>query len=122
MIHLSRREFVRLVLQAYRQLPPPVKQALHNVDVAVEEWPTSPDLSSSEGESALLGLYTGVPLVEREGGGPPLPDRIIIYRQTILRSCANRGEVVQEVRTTLWHEVGHHLGLSEDDLHRLGYG
>ena len=122
MIHLSRREFVRLVLQAYRRLPPPVKQALHNVDVEVEEWPTSPDLSSSEGDNALLGLYTGVPLVEREGGGPSLPDRIIIYRQTILRSCASRGEVVQEVRTTLWHEVGHHLGLSEDDLHRLGYG
>jgi len=121
-IHLSRRQFVRLVLQAYRQLPQPVKQALHNVDVAVEEWPTSPDLIPLEGNSSLLGLYTGVPLVEREGGGPSLPDRIIIYRQTILRSCANRGEVVQEIRTTLWHEVGHHLGMSEDDLDRLGYG
>lgn len=122
MIHLPRRQFVRMVLQAYRQLPPPVKQALHNVDVAVEEWPTSQDLSSPEGDGTLLGLYTGVPLVEREGGGPPLPDRIIIYRQPILRSCASRAEVAQEVRTTLWHEVGHHLGLSEDDLHRLGYG
>ena len=122
MIHLPRRQFVRMVLQAYRQLPPPVKQALRNVDVAVEEWPVSEDLGSPEGDNTLLGLYTGVPLVEREGGGPPLPDRIIIYRQPILRSCTSRAEVAQEVRTTLWHEVGHHLGLSEDDLHRLGYG
>ena len=120
MIHLSRREFVRLVLQAYKQVPPPVKRALRNVDIAVEEWPDRGDLDLGEG--TLFGLYTGVPLSEREGGEPSLPDRIVIYRQPILRSCSTRSEAVREIGVTLLHEVGHCLGMGEEDLHRLGYG
>ena len=69
-----------------------------------------------------LGLYTGVPLPERGGGEPLLPDRIVIFRQPILRSCSTRGEAVRQIQTTLLHEVGHYLGMGEDDLHRLGYG
>ena len=122
MIHLSRREFVRLVRQAYKQVPPSVRQALSNLDIAVEEWPDLDALDLVLDGGTLFGLYTGVPLPEREGGGPLLPDRIIIYRQPILRSCSTREEAVREIQTTLLHEVGHYLGMGEDDLHRLGYG
>ena len=122
MIRIPRAEFVRLVRQAYRQLPQRVREALHNVDVVVEDWPGSEELESLAGRGTLFGLYSGVPLVERGGEVVTLPDRIVVYRQPILRSCATRAEVAREVRITLWHEVGHYLGLSEDDLHRLGYG
>ena len=124
MIRISRREFVCLVRQAYRQIPPPLKQALRNVDVVVLEWPSQEELDALGGEGSLFGLYTGVPLPEREGGpeGPELPDRIAIYRQPILRNCSTRAHAELEIRKTLWHEVGHYLGMSEDDLHRLGYG
>ena len=54
--------------------------------------------------------------------GRPFPDRIVIYRQPILRACESRAEAAREIRITLWHEVGHYLGMTEDDLHRLGYG
>ncbi len=122
MINFSHREFVRLVRQAYRQLPPDVRQGLTNVDIAVDAEPgqADPDLAGEEAD--LLGLYEGVPLPERQGGDPSLPDCITIYRRPILRSCATRAEVVREIRVTLWHEVGHYLGMSESDLHRLGYG
>ena len=122
MIHLSRREFIRLVRQAYSQVPPAIRIALRNVDVAVEEWPDLKGLGLAADEGSLFGLYTGVPLTEREGGQPLLPDRIVIYRQPILRSCATRGEAVREIQVTLMHEVGHYLGMGEDDLRRLGYG
>ncbi len=122
MIHLSRREFIRLVRRAYRQVPPAVREALCNVDIAVEEWASAEELGLRQGESTLFGLYTGVPLPEREGGEPLMPDRIVIYRQPMLESCSTRAEVVREVRVTLLHEVGHYLGMSEEDLHRLGYG
>ena len=122
MIHISRREFIRLVRQAYKEVPPSVRIALRNVDVAVEEWPDLEGLGLTRDESSLFGLYTGVPLTEREGGQPLLPDRIVIYRQPILRSCATRNDAVREIQVTLMHEVGHYLGMGEDDLHRLGYG
>jgi predicted Zn-dependent protease with MMP-like domain len=122
LIRLSHREFVRLVRLAYQQLPANFQKALDNVDVSVEEWPTPEETELLAEEGTLFGLYTGVPLPERAGGDPALPDRIIIYRQPILRSCSTREEVAREIKVTLWHEVGHYLGLSEEDLHRLGYG
>ena len=121
MIDLSRREFVRLVRQAYRQVPPELREALRNVDVVVEEWPRAEELESFQEEGTLFGLYTGVPLPERQGGEPLLPDRIAIYRQPILRSCSTRAEAAREIKVTLLHELGHCLGMSEADLARLGY-
>ena len=122
MIRLSQRDFAGLVQQAYRQLPPKVQQTLDNVDISVEERPSPEDLDALSGETTLFGLYTGVPLTERGGYQPELPDRIIVFRQPILENCATTEEVVQEIRITLWHEVGHFLGLDEESLHRLGYG
>ena len=122
MIDLSYHEFVRLVRRAYRQLPLEVRQALDNVDITVEEWPGPEEADLLEEGHTLFGLYHGIPLTDREGGGPVLPDRITLYRQPIMESCASRAQVVAEVRITLWHEVGHYLGLDEADLHRLGYG
>ena len=136
MIRMSRREFVRLVRQAYKDVPLKIKQALANVDISVEEWPDAAVAGPGkfagnfeEGErevagenASLFGLYVGVPLPERQGGEPELPDRIVIYRQPILQSCKNLSDARKEIRITLLHEVGHYLGMDEEDLHRLGYG
>ena len=120
-MYLSRREFNRLVRQAYRQLPPAMGQVLRNLVVVVEDWPGSEELESLAGQGTLFGLYSGVPLPEREGAEPPLPDQITLYRQPIIRSCSTRAQAKREIRITLWHEIGHYLGMSEEDLHRLGY-
>ena len=129
MIRLPRREFVRLVRRAYNrayaQAPPTLQEAISGVDVVVEEWPAGHDLELLDaGRESLFGMYEGVPLPEREGGpgASGHPERIIIYRQPILRSCATRVQAEREIRITVWHELGHYLGMSEDDLDRLGYG
>ena len=133
MIRLPRREFVRLVRRAYNQAyaraPQRLREALDDVDVVVEEWPSSHDLEPIEGGGeadggSLFGMYSGVPLPEREGGpgASGHPERITIYRQPILRSCATRAQAEREIRITLWHELGHYLGMGEDDLDTLGYG
>ena len=122
MVEVSYPEFVRLVRRAYRRLPSNVLAALDNVDITVEEWPGPLEEEFLEEGGTLFGLYMGVPLTERESGGPMLPDRITIYRQPIMENSSTRGELVREIRITLLHEVGHYLGLEEEDLHRLGYG
>ena len=122
MISITNQEFMRLVHQTYIDMPPNVAQRLDNVDVVVEEWPRSDVQNLTTGDESLLGVYHGVPLTEREGGDPMLPDLIVIYRQPILRSCSTRTEAEHEIKVTLWHEIGHYLGMSEDDLDRLGYG
>ena len=122
MTSLSQREFADLVREAYRQLPRRVRQTLDNVDISVQDWPDPEDLDLVDAEGTLFGLYTGIPLTDREGVGPVLPDRIVIFRRPILEHCSSLKEVAEEIRVTLLHEVGHYLGLSEDALHRLGYG
>ena len=118
---MTNSEFVRVVRQAYDEIPFQIIQRLENVDVVVEEWP-GPDEQDLVGSSAtLFGLYIGVPLTEREGGDSMLPDWIAIYRQPILRNCSSRTEAEREIKITLRHEIGHYLGLSEEALYRLGY-
>ena len=122
MINISRREFIRLVRQAYRQIPDEMLQTITNMDIVVEEWPRKEDLELLEDPGMLFGLYSGVPLPAREGPEPSLPDKITIYRQPILRDCSTRKQAEREIKITLWHEIGHCIGMNEQDLHRLGYG
>ena len=121
-------QFERLVRQAYADLPESVLAALRNLDILVEDIPGPEAEGSLDRDAhdhhhgdAILGLYVGIPLVERYGGDPIMPDCIYIYRRPILAMCNAHDEVVREIRTTLLHEIGHYLGLSEPDLDRLGY-
>jgi predicted Zn-dependent protease with MMP-like domain len=122
-MRLTRQEFHGLVRQAVHDLPPEIKRALENVAILVEDWPGRYDLEEAglQGRHSLFGLYKGIPLPEREGGLPPLPDTITLFRRPIESACAYREEVAREIRVTLLHEVGHYLGMDEDDLERLGY-
>ena len=116
----SERRFREFVAEAIDGLPPEWGDLLDNVAVVVEQEPTADDLeavglSPEEGDE-LLGLYHGVPLDKRGVGYVELPDRVVIYRGPILRICTSRHDVVQQVRETVLHELGHHFGLGDDDL------
>lgn len=117
-------QFLKLVENALDGLPPEIKDALNNIDVVVEDWADRRllDEMGLHSRSELLGLYQGVPLTEREGGGPMLPDRIVLYQRAIEAVCDTEQDVVEQVRLTVLHEVGHYLGMSEDHLDRMGYG
>ncbi len=122
--HLRRTEFEKLVAQAVDSLPPDFLERLDNVDVVVEEEPTEEDLElAGIGPGAtLLGLYQGVPQSQRGPWyGNLLPDRIVIYQRPIEAVARDRREIRKEVRITLMHEIGHHFGLTEDDLAQAGY-
>ena len=63
-----------------------------------------------------------MPLTERTSHySMVLPDRITIFRRAILAICDTEEDVVDEVRATVVHEVGHHFGLGDDRLHELGW-
>ncbi len=124
-MQMSLAQFENLVQQAYLDLPESVWSTLHNVDIVVQDWPgpeaDGADDSQHEPGDALLGLYVGVPLIERYAADPLLPDCIYLYRRPILSMCDTPNAVADEIRTTLLHEIGHYLGLNEHDLARLGY-
>lgn len=121
---LSSQEFRQLVAQAIASLPPRVAAHLSNVDIVVKECPTSEELAMAGigPGSTLFGLYTGVPLTKRTTSyGMVLPDKITLYRRSIEEGCRTEQEIQTQIRFTLLHEIGHHFGLSEDDLQEAGY-
>ena len=63
-----------------------------------------------------LGLYEGVPLIERTLDDACLPDRITLFQRSIERACRTENEIEDEVRITILHEVGHYFGLEEEQL------
>jgi len=123
MTHMERKAFEALVHRAIRDLPAEFREKLDNVIVIVEDQPSPELLERMEipAEDTLLGLYEGVPLTERGIEAPLYPDRIWIFQQPIEEECANDKEILEEVKTTLVHEVGHFFGMDDDYLEELGY-
>lgn len=123
-VALSRQEFRQLVAQAIASLPPLVIERLTNVEVVVKDRPTPEELAMAGTGPAetLFGLYAGTPLSERTSAyGMVLPDKITLYQRSIEEVCRSQREIAAQIRTTLLHEIGHHFGLSEDELEEAGY-
>ncbi len=112
--------FEDLVRQAIDGLPAEYRRFLKNVAIVVEEKPSREVLDDLglESEDELLGLYSGTSLDDQSffSAGGQLPSQISIYRAPILRLCRSAEEVVEEVRDTVVHEIGHHFGLDDDEM------
>lgn len=114
--------FERLLDETIEQLPAEFRDALDNVDIAVQDWPDRQQLKENRvrNRHELLGLYQGVPLVERgEGYNMALPDTIILFRKPIEEQCHSENEVRQAVIDTLQHEIAHHFGTPEGRLRAI---
>jgi predicted Zn-dependent protease with MMP-like domain len=121
---MRHRDFERLVLKALEELPDQFADALENIDVQVRWRPTPAELRRvGIRRGSLFGVYLGVPLPLRSHGySMTLPDTIVVYQQTHERYCRSEAEIVEQVRQTVLHEIGHYLGIDEDRLEELGIG
>jgi predicted Zn-dependent protease with MMP-like domain len=112
-IEVEPDRFEEMVASALDSLPEELGRRISNVAVVVEH---------GRGPRGLLGLYQGIPLTSRTTNySGVLPDRITIYRLAICAICDTEQEVVEEVRRTVIHEVGHYFGIDDDRLHELGW-
>ena len=110
---VDQHRFGEMVEAALDGVPPELGRLMRNVAVVVEDRSDNPN---------LLGLYVGIPLTERTSDySYAMPDRIAIYQEAICSRCDTEDEVVEEVRRTVVHEIGHHFGIDDDRLHDLGY-
>jgi predicted Zn-dependent protease with MMP-like domain len=115
-IELSAEEFERLVIEELDALPDEMVDGMENVLFVTEDRP--PD-----GSLDLLGIYEGTALTDRDQYGfGELPDRIVLFREPLLAICDTRDDLHSEVHITLVHEIAHFYGISDEALHRLGWG
>lgn len=115
--------FERLVVEAIAALPLRVREAMKNVAIVIEQEPRrgkSGEVGIKRHE-ALLGLYQGIPLIKRDSGYfGVLPDKITIFQKSIEALSGRNGEdLTALVSEVVWHEIGHHFGLSDLELDLL---
>lgn len=119
----SADEMEAIARRALEALPDPFAGHLRDVVLLVEEFADDETLNAMGIEEPfdLTGIYEGIPLTERsvEHSGT-LPDRIRLFRRPILDEWAGGDDSLEHlVAHVLVHEVGHHFGLSDEDMHRL---
>jgi predicted Zn-dependent protease with MMP-like domain len=123
-VTLSRREFDAAVGRALEAIPEAVRRYLANVPVTVEDLPADHDLVESDPPlpPTILGLFRGAPYGQKLSADPwsHLPSSIVLYQRNLERAATSRAGLEEEIATTLVHEVGHFLGLDEDELWARG--
>lgn len=121
LIPMDRPSFENLVHDSLRRLPRRFKQKIRNISIEIEDRPSREllrDMGIEEG--SLFGLYTGVPMTEREWNyGNALPDRIVIYQRPIEEASRSPEEITEIVIETVMHEVGHYFGFDDEALYDI---
>jgi predicted Zn-dependent protease with MMP-like domain len=120
-MRIDRQSFESIVAEALDRLPHRFAELMSNVSIQVREAPdraTLDKLGLDPKRNTLFGLYTGVPLDSRGGWyGNVLPDMIVLYRRPLMAAARTRDQLIRQIQLTLLHEIGHHFGLSDAEMH-----
>lgn len=119
----SLKDLEAIAREAYAGIPAELRHYANSVAIRVEDFPDDETMEDMECESPfdLLGLYRGVALTRKSVLDSPQDlDMIFLYRRPILDYwCETEEDLVHVVRHVLIHEIGHHFGLSDDDMERI---
>ncbi len=121
---MKRAGFDDLVEKALDRIPQIFRDAMHNIEIVVEDWP-DPDLMeevTGDRDEVVYGLFTGKPLpLHSVGDWGELPGLIYLYRGPLEEDFPNPEDLAREIEITLVHEIAHYLGFDEDILAEYGY-
>lgn len=120
---LSLDDMEAIAADAFRRLPENFRALCENVIIRVEDFPTADVVAEMklESEFDILGLFQGVGLPFRSESAPmQMPNMVWLYRRPILDYWAEHEEALGTIIThVLVHEIGHHFGLSDDDMEAI---
>jgi len=122
---VKRERFIELIREALRDVPSPFKEHLPQVDIVVKRRPNREDLRAAglAPHESMYGFYRGVPLTERDSGYNLVPPDVIdIYQEPLEQDFPDERDLVEEIRATVLHELGHFFGIDDERLDELGLG
>jgi predicted Zn-dependent protease with MMP-like domain len=115
-----KRKFDYYVKRALKELPDEFKEKMDNLVISVEPYPSGADLASLgiRDRRMLLGIFRGVPFgtVSSFYSGPVMPSEIVLFEKNIESMADTEDKLVEQIRITLLHEIGHYFGMSEEEL------
>jgi predicted Zn-dependent protease with MMP-like domain len=111
-------DFEALIDQALAQLPEQFRARLNTVAIVIDEQAT-PDMLAQTGAAGLFGVYQGVPRTAWGADQAPVASKITIFRRPLEAFNRDAVSLARAVRTTLFHEIAHHFGISDARLEEL---
>jgi predicted Zn-dependent protease with MMP-like domain len=121
--HLSEDEFLEFAQGVVKELDEPVRRVLDDAPFFVQPFPAEELLTMDDPplDPQLLGLFVGRSLMEQSvQDSGSLPNTLYLFQNNLERSATTRKDLEREVRITVLHEIGHHLGWDEEDLAERG--
>jgi predicted Zn-dependent protease with MMP-like domain len=119
----SLAEFEAIAAEAFGRLPKTFRDRCEGVVIQIDDYATEEVLDSMgiESELDLMGLFQGIGLPFQSDSTPgQMPNMVWLYRVPILVYWAEHDETLGHViQHVLVHEIGHHFGLSDDDMHEI---
>lgn len=112
-----------MITRAMDEIPQEYIRGLDNVAIVMADTPTEEQIVKMklrEEGKILLGLYEGIPLTQRGNSYTfVLPDKITLFKHSILMVVRSESELQEQIKRTLWHEIAHYYGLDHDRIHFL---
>jgi predicted Zn-dependent protease with MMP-like domain len=121
---MTLEEVEDIVEEAVRELPEEFSLNLDNVGFVVDAWPNDFEMESIKAHPSntlLFGLYRGIPKTQRLSSYSSLPDKITIFAGPILMISKDIEDARRRIKKTVLHEIGHHFGMSDEQLRKKGY-
>ena len=122
MLEITDQQFDALITKAMDELPQEYIKGLDNVAIVYDDEPSPEQKQKMKLDShhLLLGLYEGIPLTHRGSGYSfVLPDKITLFKYSILAVVHTEAELFEQIKRTLWHEIAHYYGLDHDRIDTL---
>lgn len=115
---MDNKKFEQLVSEVLDSLPKEFAKKLDNVSITFQDFPTEFQLRKAKlpPNVLLFGLYEGIPQTKRGIYYSHIPDKITIFKNSIEKVARTEEEIREQVRQTVIHEIGHHFGLSDEQL------
>jgi len=120
-IEMSRDEFERVVEIAIDNLPRSIREYIADVPILLEDFPSRELMAAENVSPQILGLFVGSPRTEMSATSQALDlDRVLLFVKNHEKICRDREDLIEQIQVTVRHEIGHYLGLDEEDMDRLG--
>lgn len=122
MLELTDERFDQLISRAMDELPQKYITGLENVAIIYADDPSDEQKQKMklDAHHLLLGLYEGIPLTQRGNGYSfVLPDKITLFKNSILAVVSSEEELFEQIKRTLWHEIAHYYGLNHNRIDEL---
>lgn len=119
MYEFTDEQFDAMITRAMDELPQERIKGLENVAIVMADEPTEEQIRKMNLREGmiLLGLYEGIPLTQRGNNYTfVLPDRITLFKHSILRVVHSEEQLFEQIKRTLWHEIAHYYGLNHAQM------